>query len=134
MRQFAGACRFVYNKALTVQRENHEDGGKFIGKFAMKKPFTSWRNSADTPWLADSPRHPCDESILDLDPAFQNFFVKQADFPRFKRKGKRDSIRYPDQKQIKLDRENGRISLPKRRPRTPARELSADGRGLCDRE
>ncbi len=114
MRQFAGACRFVYNKALAFQRENHEAGGKFIGKFAMKKCFTEWRNSAETPWLAESPRHPVDEAILDLDRAFQNFFAKRADFPKFKRKGKSaDSFRYPDPKQIRLDRENGRISLPK---------------------
>ncbi|MFJ1256342.1 RNA-guided endonuclease InsQ/TnpB family protein [Cupriavidus sp. CuC1] len=114
MRQFAGACRFVYNKALALQKENHAAGGKFIGKFAMKKCFTEWRNSAETPWLAGAPRHPVDEAILDLDRAFQNFFAKRADFPQFKRKGKSaDSFRYPDPKQIKLDRQNGRISLPK---------------------
>jgi putative transposase len=79
----------------------------------LKKLFTEWRNSPDTLWLAEAPRHPCDESILDLHRAFQNFFAKRADFPRFKRKGERDGFRYPDQKQIKLDRENGRISLPK---------------------
>jgi putative transposase len=26
MRQFAGACRFVYNKALAFQKENHAAG------------------------------------------------------------------------------------------------------------
>jgi putative transposase len=114
MRRFAGACRFVFNKALALQNENYRNGGKFIGKFAMKKLFTEWRNSPDTPWLADAPRHPVDEAILDLDRAFQNFFAKRADFPCFKRKGQSaDSFRYPDPKQVKLDRENGRISLPK---------------------
>ncbi|HTI18169.1 MAG TPA: transposase [Trinickia sp.] len=113
MRQFAGACRFVYNKALAYQKENHAAGQKFVGKFAMKKLFTDWRTSADTPWLADAPRHPCDEAVLDLDRAFQNFFAGRASFPRFKRKGLGDSFRYPDHKQIKLDRENGRVSLPK---------------------
>ncbi len=37
----------------------------------------------------------------------------RADFPRFKRKGQRDSFRYPDPKQIKLDQANGRLFLPK---------------------
>jgi len=63
MRRFAGACRFVFNKALALQNENYRNGGKFIGKFAMKKLFTEWRNSPDTPWLADAPRHPVDEVI-----------------------------------------------------------------------
>lgn len=103
MGQFAGACRFVYNKALALQKENHAADGKFIGKFAMKKRFTEWRNSAETPWLADATRHPVDEAILDLDRAFQNFFAKRADFPRFKRKGaEADSFRYPYPKQLRL--------------------------------
>jgi putative transposase len=113
MRQFAGACRFVYNKALAWQKENHAAGEKFVGYVPMAKHLTAWRNSIDTPWLKDSPVHTSQSALKDLDRAFVNFFEKRADFPRFKRKGMSDSFRYPDAKQIKLDRENGRISLPK---------------------
>jgi putative transposase len=113
MRQFSGACRFVYNKALALQQENHKAGGKFIGGFAMKKRFTEWRSSAQTPWLSDAPRHPCDEAILALDRAFKNFFEGRMSYPRFKRKGQRDGFTYPDRKQIRLDRENGRVFMPK---------------------
>ncbi|EJK05635.1 IS609 transposase TnpB, partial [Klebsiella pneumoniae subsp. pneumoniae KPNIH18] len=28
MRRFAGACRFVFNRALALQNENHEAGNK----------------------------------------------------------------------------------------------------------
>jgi putative transposase len=35
MRRFSGSCRFVYNKALALQKENHEAGNKFIGYVAM---------------------------------------------------------------------------------------------------
>lgn len=31
MRRFAGSCRFVFNKALAMQKANHEAGEKFIG-------------------------------------------------------------------------------------------------------
>jgi putative transposase len=113
MRQFAGACRFVYNKALAWQKENHAAGEKFVGYVPMAKHLTAWRNSIDTPWLKDSPVHTSQSALKDLDRAFVNFFEKRADFPRFKRKGMSDSFRYPDAKQIELDRENGRISLPK---------------------
>ncbi len=36
MRRFAGACRFVFNRALARQNENHEAGNKYIpyGKMA----------------------------------------------------------------------------------------------------
>ena len=30
MRRFAGSCRFVFNKALAMQKNNHEAGNKFI--------------------------------------------------------------------------------------------------------
>ncbi len=113
MRQFAGACRFVYNKALALQRENREAGGKFIGYVGMAKHLTAWRNSTETPWLKDAPVHTSQCALKDLDRAFVNFFEKRTAFPRFKRKGMRDSFRYPDAKQIRLDRENGRICLPK---------------------
>ncbi|MNY77171.1 Helix-turn-helix domain protein [compost metagenome] len=45
MRRFAGSCRFVFNKALALQKENHDAGGKFIGYVAMAKHLTAWRNS-----------------------------------------------------------------------------------------
>jgi putative transposase len=79
----------------------------------MAKHLTAWRNSRETPWLKDAPVHTSQCALKDLDRAFDNFFEKRTDFPRFKRKGMRDSFRYPDAKQIKLDRENGRICLPK---------------------
>jgi transposase len=37
LRYFAGSCRFVYNKALALQKENHESGKPFIGYVAMAK-------------------------------------------------------------------------------------------------
>ena len=113
MRRFAGACRFVFNKALALQQANHEAGGKFISYVAMAKQLTAWRNGSETPWLKDSPVHPLQHALKDLEKAYKNFFEKRADFPRFKKKGQSDSFRYPDPKQIKLDQGNGRIFLPK---------------------
>jgi len=55
MRRFAGSCRFVYNKALALQKESHAAGNKFIGYVPMAKHLTNWRNSLDTPWLKDAP-------------------------------------------------------------------------------
>lgn len=113
MRRFAGACRFVYNKALSLQQQNHAAGGKFISYVAMAKQLTAWRNGAETPWLKDAPVHPLQHALKDLEKAFKNFFEKRTDFPCFKKKGRSDSFRYPDPKQIKLDQANGRIFLPK---------------------
>jgi putative transposase len=113
MRRYAGACRFVFNKALALQKDNHETGNKFIGYVAMAKNLTAWRNGSETPWLKDAPVHPLQHALKDLEKAYKNFFAKRAAFPNFKKKGLGDSFRYPDPKQIKLDQANGRIFLPK---------------------
>jgi putative transposase len=113
MRRFSGSCRFVFNKALALQKENHAAGGKFIGYVAMAKQLTAWRSNAETAWLQAAPVHPLQHALKDLEKAYKNFFLKRADFPRFKKKGQSDSFRYPDPKQIKLDQANSRIFLPK---------------------
>jgi putative transposase len=113
MRCFAGACRFVYNKALAMQKGNHVAGNKFIGYVAMAKYLTDWRQGSDTPWLKNAPCHPLQHALKDLERAYKNFFAQHADFPRFKRKGSGAAFRYPDSKQIKLDQRNSRIFLPK---------------------
>ena len=113
MRRFAGSCRFVYNKALALQKANYEAGGKFVGYVAMAKHLTEWRNGSETPWLKDAPVHPLQHALKDLERAYKNFFAKRAMFPRFKRKGQSESFRYPDAKQFEIDQVNGRIKLPK---------------------
>jgi len=113
MRRFAGSCRFVYNKALAFQKERYEQGEKRLGYAGLCKVLTGWRNSTDTAWLSDSPAHPLQQTLKDLERAYVNFFAKRADFPKFKKRGQRDSFRYPDPKQIKLDQANSRIFLPK---------------------
>ncbi|KVO25765.1 cytosine methyltransferase [Burkholderia ubonensis] len=113
MCRFAGACRFVFNKALALQQTNHEAGGKFIGYVAMAKHLTAWRNGTETPWLRDSPVHPLQHALKNLERAYKNFFAGRTAYPRFKKRGRCDSFRYPDAKQIKLDQVNNRIFLPK---------------------
>ena len=113
MRRFSGACRFVYNKALALQKANYEAGGKFIGYVALAKSLTDWRKGPDTPWLKEAPCHPLQHALKDLERAYKNFFAKRADFPRFKRKGSGESFRYPDAKQFVIDQTNSRIKFPK---------------------
>ncbi|QSR89443.1 transposase [Methylacidiphilum caldifontis] len=111
MRRFAGSCRFVYNKALALQKERHERGEKKLGYAGLCKLLTEWRHSVETQWLAEAPVHPLQQTFKDLERAYANFFAKRADFPRFKKKGRSDSFRYPDPKQIKLEQHNSREVL-----------------------
>jgi putative transposase len=114
MRFYAGACRFVYNKALALQKERYERGEKKLSYFQLSRLLTEWRNSAETAWLAEAPYAILQQKLRDLEKAYTNFFAKRADLPRFKKKGRnRDSFRYPDPKALKLDQDNSRIFLPK---------------------
>ena len=113
MRRFAGSCRFVYNKALALQKERYEQGEKKLGYAGLCKLLTEWRNNADTAWLADAPVHPLQQALKDLERAYANFFAKRADVPRFRKKGQSDRFRYPDPNQIRLDQANNRLFLPK---------------------
>lgn len=51
------------------------------------------------------------QSLKDLEKAFRNFFAKRSSFPRFKRKGVKESFRFPQA--FKIEQHNNRIYLPK---------------------
>jgi putative transposase len=113
MRRFAGSCRYVFNRALALQKGRFEQGEKRFSYVGLCKQLTDWRNGAETPWLKDSPVHPLQHALKDLERAYANFFAKRASFPRFKKKGQAESFRFPDRKEIRLDQGNSRICLPK---------------------
>lgn len=111
MRRFAGACRFVFNRALALQNEEHEAGNKYISYTKMTSWLVEWKNASETQWLKDAPSQPLQQSLKDLERAYKNFFQKRAAFPRFKKRGQNDAFRYPQG--VKLDQGNSRIFLPK---------------------
>jgi putative transposase len=113
MRRYAGACRFIYNKVLAIQKDRYALGEKKLSYVDAANLLPAWKKEVSTAWLADVPSQSLQQALKDLERAYANFFAKRADFPRFKKKGQSDSFRYPDPKQIKLDHGNNRLFLPK---------------------
>jgi putative transposase len=127
MRQVSGSCRYVFNRALSLQNAEREITGKNPTRYAeLCKQLTEWRNDPATPWLAESPIHPAQQALRQLETAWGNHFeslkkLKRGGIkpdqivgsPQFRRKGQDESFRYPDPKQFKLDQPNSRIFLPK---------------------
>ena len=111
MRRFAGACRFVYNQGLALQQERHQQGEKKLSAFALNNLLPLWKKNPDTAWLAQVPSQTLQQSLKDLDSAYQNFFDKRAAFPKFKKKGQSESFRFPQG--FEIDAPNNRIKLPK---------------------
>jgi putative transposase len=61
--------------------------------------------------LSDAPAQALQQSLKNLARAYTNFFEKRADFPKFKKKGQRESFRIPQG--FALDNQNGRVEVPK---------------------
>ena len=85
MRRFTGSCRFVFNKALALQKANHEAGNKFIRYVEMANQLPAWKS--EFAWLKESPSQALQHALKNLDRAFTNFFEKRAEYPCFKKRG-----------------------------------------------
>lgn len=62
-------------------------------------------------FLSNVPAQALQQSLKNLERAYTNCFQKRADFPKFKKKGQRESFRIPQG--FEADNQNGRIKLPK---------------------
>ncbi len=52
MRRFVGSCRYVFKKALSMQKERYELGEKKLGYAGLCKLLTEWKSGAASGWLA----------------------------------------------------------------------------------
>jgi putative transposase len=109
LRQFAGSCRFVYNKALALNVERYEKKEKRLGYAGLCALLPNWK--MEHGFLSNVPAQALQQSLKNLERAYTNFFQKRADFPKFKKKGQRESFRIPQG--FEIDNQNGRIKLPK---------------------
>lgn len=86
MLKTANCMRFVYNWALTTQKENHEAGEKFISNFDLAKQMTQLKHT-DYQWLKEVSSNAITMAIFDACDAYKRFFKKLAKYPRYKHRG-----------------------------------------------
>lgn len=82
--RFDGSCRFVYNKALALQKERYEQGEKKSGYAGLCKMLTELRNSTETAWLANASLPPLQPTHKDQERACSSLFAWRVDFPCFR--------------------------------------------------
>jgi putative transposase len=110
MKQFCGCSRFVFNKALDWQNEQYKADSAFKFRYTtIANLLPQWK--IEQPWLSECHSQVLQQSLKDLEASFRNFFQKRAEFPKFKKKGMKDSFRFPQG--FKLDETNSRVYLPK---------------------
>ena len=108
-----GIRRFVYNWGLAERTTLYEAGEKISG-FNLKKRFNALKRS-EYPFVVEVSKCVSDNALLDLDKAYNNFFREfkkgnKNTFPKFKKKGVRDSFRLDNDK-VRL--EDIHIRIPK---------------------
>ena len=91
--QTFGCARFVYNWALSNKKEAYENN---IKKSAndVSKELTALKKDPNFIWLKDVSSVCLQQSLMNLDNAYQRFFKKQGGFPTFKKRSNRQSARY----------------------------------------
>ena len=85
MRPVAGSCRYLYNRALSLQRERYECGEGKLADAGRCKELTPWGNHPGTRWLTEAHSQVLQQALKDLEPADANFFAQRAGSARFKK-------------------------------------------------
>lgn len=116
-----GACRFVYNHFLRVRIDHYmackdDEGKKSLAYYDMSKMLTKIKRQPEYEWLSRANAQVLQQTLRDLDRAYNNFFNKQAEFPRFKRKRGRQSFRVPQAFRIEGEGRRCRLIIPKISP------------------
>jgi len=110
MKQFCGFARYVYNRTLSLERSIYKKDNKHSFKYAeAANRLPDWKKKS--PFLKDCNAQVLQQSLKDLERAYKNFFGKRANFPKYKKKYRHDSIRFPQG--VELDEVKQQIRLPK---------------------
>jgi putative transposase len=93
-RQF-GATRFTYNYFLRKRIDRYADTGKGLTYHDTALMLAQLKKESEYSWLKEAHSQVLQQSLVDLDKAYNNFFNKRADFPTFKKKHGKQSCRFP---------------------------------------
>lgn len=86
----AGAARFAWNWALTEWQRQYAAGQR-PSYLSILRDLNAVKRQ-QFPWLYDVTKSAPQEAIIDLGTAFQRFFNKKAQYPRFKTRDDRPSF------------------------------------------
>lgn len=94
IRQTCGCCRKVYNVMLDRKISAYKKDGVSLSAFELINQLPELKK--ELTYLKDAPSQALQQAIKNLDAAYANFFRKDGSgFPKFKKKGCKDSFRIP---------------------------------------
>jgi putative transposase len=89
-----GCARFVYNHMLRVRADAWFERKESISYYQTSAMLTKLKQQPDYAWLNNVASVPLQQALRHLQTAFASFFAKRARYPKFKRKGGRQSAEY----------------------------------------
>ena len=105
-----GCCRFVYNNCLAYKKDNYEKEKESISSSETIKHIVTLKN--DYVFLKDVHSKVLQQSVRDLNQAYDSFFKLHKGYPKFKSKhNNKQSCRFPKDAIIGIN--GNRISLIK---------------------
>ncbi|HLB59878.1 MAG TPA: RNA-guided endonuclease TnpB family protein [Bdellovibrionota bacterium] len=105
-----GHCRFVYNHFLFLRKNTWQEEKRSVSGFGCKRLLSEMKKE-DYEWLKEVNSQSLQESCMNLEKGFQRFFKGLGRYPRFHKKGERQSFIVPQH--FYIDEENGYIKIPK---------------------
>ena len=82
--RYASTFRFAYNWTLGREKENYENGGRFISDGGLRKEFTQLKKTEEYSWLNEISNNVTKQAIKDACNAYKRFFKGYSKFPKFK--------------------------------------------------
>ena len=107
-----GCSRWVYNRFLEEKIRFFKETGKSLSYCKCSKMLTKIKTQDDTSWLAEVEAAALQQSLRNLDRAFDNFSKRRKQgvgFPNFKKKKSRKTYRTPDAKIV----DDSHVWIPK---------------------
>ena len=112
--QTFGCTRFIWNQMLNYKRDLYAARQKSYSKFDSIKDIAEIKKIEGYEWLKDVDSIALQQSMVDLDIAYQNFFKHSSGFPKFKRKHGNGSYRTNNvNSNVEVNFSKKRIKLPK---------------------
>ena len=94
IKQTCGCCRKVYNTMLDRKISAYKDGKKKINTYDLINELVPLKE--ELPYLKEVPSQTLQQSVINMGNAFEQFFKRgNKGFPKFKKRGFKDSFRIP---------------------------------------
>ena len=97
IKKTCGCARLIYNLSLAKKNHEYEANGSSLSEYDLNNELTKLKRKEEYNFLNEVPSQALQQSIHNLSQAFTNFFKNPGHFgfPKFKKKGIKDSFRIP---------------------------------------